>query len=405
MRRADFTSERAGSVVVVQAPAGAAYEAFVPRPLPPKLEFRPSLVAVLSEADRALGEVAALGRYVPNPDLFVTAHERLEAVLSTRIEGTQTSLSELLYFEAEVERQEPQEATLQLRDLREVVNYLAAMNHGLRRLGELPLCLRLVRELHAVLMQGVRGGQAVPGELRRGATWIGRQGCRLEDATYVAPPPEELQRVLADWEAFVNQEDTLPPLVRCAIAHYQFEAIHPFADGNGRIGRLLIVLTMCAWGLLPRPLLYLSAHFHRHRDEYYDRLLRVSQQGEWEEWIEFFLRAVAGQSRAAADSANSLLQLREQWRRLMGGTGSGAAAQAVDLLFATPFVNVPRIARELKVSRPTAQKAIEAMLEKGMVVEAGDEIAGILRAVRARPGRPPRWYVAWEVLRALQEAE
>ena len=241
-----------------------------------------SLAVVLSEADRAVGRLAGEGRRIPNPHLLIRPFVRKEAVLSSRIEGTQATLGELLAAEAGAAVDRNPE------DLREVGNYVVALEYGLGRLGTLPMSLRLVRELHERLMRGVRGDVATPGEFRHSQSWIGPPGCTLNDATYVPPPPMELMTCLDAWERFLY-DDTVPPLIHAALVHSQFEAIHPFLDGNGRVGRLLITLLLVSRDIIPSPLLYLSAYFEATRDEYYARLLGVTERGEWEEWMTYFL--------------------------------------------------------------------------------------------------------------------
>src|SRR5206468_8157121 len=259
----------------IRCPGG--YRAYVPEPLPPRFEWSAGLAAALSAADRAIGRLAGEGRRLPNPHLLIRPFVRREAVLSSRIEGTQATLGELLAAEAgaAVERSPA--------DLREVGNYVVALEHGIGRLRTLLLSLRLVRELHEKLMHGVRGESAIPGRFRRSQNWIGPPGSTLASATYVPPPPDQLMECLGPWETFLHDE-SLPPLVHAALVHSQFEAIHPFLDGNGRVGRLLITLLFIARSVLPSPLLYLSAWFEATRPEYYSRLLGVTERGEWEEW-------------------------------------------------------------------------------------------------------------------------
>src|SRR5207249_8689579 len=276
----------------IRSPGG--YPSHVLVPLPPSIRWDAALAAKLSEADRAIGRLAGEGRRLPNPHLLIRPFVRREAVLSSRIEGTQATLGELLAAEAgaAVERSPA--------DLREVGNYVVALEYGVERLGALPLSLRLVRELHERLMRGVRGDAATPGEFRRSQNWIGPPGSTLSDASFVPPPPELLMDCLGAWEKFLH-DDTQPPLVHAALAHSQFEAIHPFLDGNGRVGRLLITLLLIAKGVLPSPLLYLSAWFEMTRPEYYARLSGVTERGEWEEWLGYFLAGVAGQAEDALD--------------------------------------------------------------------------------------------------------
>ena len=282
------------------------YTAYVPAPLPPPVEWTPSLVRVLSDADRLIGRLAGEGRRLPNPHLLIRPFIRREAVLSSRIEGTQATLGEILAAEvgAAVERSPA--------DLREVANYVVALEHGAKRLGTLPLSLRLTRELHANLMTGVRGDRARPGEFRTVQNWIGTPGCTLTNATYVPPPPGEIMSCLGDWEKFVHDR-SLPVLVQAGILHSQFEAIHPFLDGNGRVGRLLIILFLIEREVLPSPLLYLSAFFEATRHEYYERLLGVAERGEWEQWLIYFLHGVARQSKDVLKRAERITTLLAAW--------------------------------------------------------------------------------------------
>ena len=272
--------------------AFGAYSAFVPAPLPPKLEWTPRLIGVLSEADRLIGRLSGEGGRLPNPHILMRPFVRREAVLSSKIEGTQATLGELLASEAgAVVERSPE-------DLREVGNYVVALEHGISLLRELPLCVRLVRELHEKLMEGARGQHAAPGLFRTTQNWIGKPGSTLATATFIPPPPGEVEPCLAAWERFLHESD-LPPLVTIALAHYQFEAIHPFLDGNGRVGRLLITLFLIERKILPTPLLYLSAFFEAARRDYYESLRGVSDRGAWLDWLEYFLLGVARMSEDA----------------------------------------------------------------------------------------------------------
>ncbi len=292
---------------LIRTPAD--YWAYVPNPLPPDIQWTPGLVAALSEADRALGELAGLGRSLPNPHLLIRPFLHREAVLSSRIEGTRATLSDLYAYEA---------AQLRLfelpSDVHEVHNYVQALEYGLDRLRSLPLSLRLIREIHARLMEGVRGELQTPGEFRHSQNWIGSPGCTLNDANYVPPPVDEMHKALHALEGFLYAPSELPPLIRLGMIHYQFEAIHPFLDCNGRIGRLLMTLLLCAWDLLPEPLLNLSAYFEAHRQDYYNLLLDVSQIGTWQEWLSFFLQGVSVQSQDAVVRAQRLQTLRKDYR-------------------------------------------------------------------------------------------
>jgi Fic family protein len=343
----------------------AGYRAFHPNPLPPAIVWTPQLVRVLSQADRLLGRLAGEGRRLPNPHLLIRPFVRREAIYSSRIEGTQATLGELLAAEAGATLQRSPE------DLREVGNYVVALEHGMKRLKALPLSLRLVRELHEKLMAGVRGDHATPGEFRRTQNWIGRPGCTLADASYVPPPPADLLEHLGHWEDFLHDE-TIPPLVQAALMHYQFEAIHPFIDGNGRVGRLLITLCLCARGVLQEPLLYLSAFFEATRTDYYEGLRGVTERGDWTGWIEYFLNGVARQSEDALSRAERINRLIAGWRDKFAGGGSRVPLQLIDLLGANPFLTPRETERRLDVAYNTVMRAIEALVTGGVLEKVGD---------------------------------
>jgi Fic family protein len=351
---------------LVQATAGeTTYWAFCPNPLPPALPLDAELVRTLSEADRALGELAGLGHTMPNPHLLIGPFLRHEAVLSSRIEGTVADLSDLYVYEAG-----PAVATDD-SDVREVHNYVAALEYGLERLEELPISLRLIRELHECLMQGVRGERATPGEFRQVQNWIGARRCPLPEADFVPPPVPEMHEALDALERYIHSEDVYPPLIRLALIHYQFETIHPFLDGNGRIGRLLITLLLASWKLLPVPLLYLSAYFERRRETYYDLLLAVSERGDWPAWVRFFLLAVAEQARDAIRKARRLQELQNEWRaRLRQKRITGLAVSITDLLFSNPVVAPNEVVERFHVSHQAAMQALRRLEKVGLVREA-----------------------------------
>ncbi len=365
----------------IRSPEG--HTAFVPDPLPPSLEWGLGLVRALSDADRAIGRLAGEGGRLPNPHLLLRPFLRREAVLSSRIEGTRATLGELLAAEAGAAVERAPE------DLREVGNYVSALEFGIERLKSLPLSLRLMRELHSHLMEGVRGHHATPGEFRRSQNWIGPAGCTLANASYVPPPPAELPSVLAAWEDFLHDR-ALPPLVHAALCHYQFEAIHPFLDGNGRIGRLLITLLLVERGILPTPLLYLSAFFEATRPEYYERLLAVSERGAWPEWLEYFLNGVARQSEDALSRAERINGLLAGWRLAAAGTASKAVTALVDLLAENPFWTVTRAAERLGVAYTTAQRAVEKLVALSILAPISE-------------ARRDRVYCSREILRILEE--
>jgi Fic family protein len=373
----NFKSTRAGKVIKTDRD----YSAFIPHPLPPEIKYSTELINLLAEANRHLGNLNGVGALLPNPNLLIVPYMRREAVLSSKIEGTQTSLSDLFYFEAA--RREEQKAEAQKTDVLEVVNYVKAMDYGLKRLKELPICLRLMREIHAILMKDVRGRHLTPGEFRQSQNWIGPAGCTLNDASFVPPPVHEMHEALGELEKFLHDKDNIPGLIQCALIHYQFEAVHPFLDGNGRIGRLLITLLLCEREFLAYPMLYLSAFFEKHRREYYDRLISVSQKGEWEEWISFFLRAIAVQSKDAALNSKAILNLLANYRdRIQEKRTSIYVAKLLDELFKNPYASIPRAATKLNTSFHTAKAAIEKLKKANILVEITDKQRGKIYCAR-----------------------
>jgi Fic family protein len=347
-----------------KVPRGA-YSAFVPAPLPPKFDWTPRLVRVLSDADRLIGKLAGEGGRLPNPHLLLQPFIRREAVLSSKIEGTEVTLGELLAAEAGAAVDRSPE------DLREVGNYVVALEHGIARLKSLPLCVRIIRELHDKLMEGVRGQQATPGRFRRIQNWIGRPGSTPATATFVPPPPDKVEPCLAKWETFLHESD-LPPLVTIALAHYQFEAIHPFLDGNGRVGRLLITLFLMARGILPTPLLYLSAFFEASRRDYYEGLRGVSEKGAWLDWLEYFLLGVARMSEDALNRATRINEKLVAWQKRVAGDSTSAPLHAVELLASNPYITIKGAAEKLRVAFTTAQRAIERLEQRGIVKQTSD---------------------------------
>jgi Fic family protein len=327
-----------------------------------------ALLRALSDADRAIGELAGLGRTVPNPQLLIRPFIRREAVLSSRIEGTQTGIAGLYEYEAK-------QLSLPLpgpgsnkaeQDAQEVLNYVNALEYGLERLNTLPISLRLIREMHALLLKGVRGERAYPGEFRTSQNWIG--GATLNSAVFVPPPPEDMNEALHNLENYMHKPHDYPPLVRLAIIHQQFETIHPFVDGNGRTGRLLISLLLVHWNLLPLPLLYLSAFFERQRRTYYNLLRGVSEDGEWREWILFFLDGVADQARDAVVRANRLQDLRDSYRLRLAQTGTSAKVLLLsDSLFQSPLITVSMAETILGVTHRSAQQNVDRLVETGIL--------------------------------------
>jgi Fic family protein len=347
------------------------YVAYFPHPLPRLLPISPENLLRIADAEAALGRLAGAGRLLPDPHLLVQPYLRREAVASTRIEGTQATLVEV--FDAEA-GDEPLGA-----DVEEVVNYVRAMELGLRRLETLPLNTRLIREMHSVLLAGVRGRERQPGELRTTQNWIGPPGATIETATFVPPPPGELAGLLSDLERFVHEAPQLPPLVQAALIHYQFETIHPFLDGNGRIGRLLIVFFLVVRDRLPSPLLYLSPFFEARRHAYYDALQGVRQRGELDAWLRLFLDGVQTQANDALARAERLSDLRERYRASVQATTRGGANRLVDLVFEQPVVNSRTVERRLGLSRPAALNALRQLETLGILGPAAEGPRGQLR--------------------------
>ncbi|MCA3759003.1 MAG: Fic family protein [Phenylobacterium sp.] len=347
----------------------AGYKAFVPAPLPPvdpPFNLTGEIARLLSEADRALAELKGSTRTLPNADLFVAMYVRKEAVLSSQIEGTQSSLDDILRAEAELNSPGAP------RDVGEVLNYIAALNYGLARLKELPVSGRLIKEIHERLMRGVRGGEKSPGEFRTGQVHIGPMGASVRDATFVPPPPEHVPTAIHDLERFIHEERELPPLVRIGLAHAQFETVHPFHDGNGRTGRLLITFLLCAEGLLDKPVLYLSYFLRAHRAEYYEALQATRDRGDYEGWIRFFLTGVAEVARQAAEVAAQIIDLREGHRTMIGDAydrGSKHAFALLDFLFKRPVVMANEVRDSLGISGGGARNLINRFVELGILIE------------------------------------
>jgi Fic family protein len=355
--------QRTGSYI--KQPLG--YKAFMPKPLPPAppLSFDPELQLALSEADRSLARLDGVAAVLPNPELFIAMYVKKEALLSSQIEGTQASLEGVLEFEADgVPRDD-------INEVKEVINYVKAMDHGLARLKDFPCSSRLIREIHAILLAGVRGRSKTPGEYRRSQNWIGASGAPLAEAVFVPPPADAVEELISDLEKFIHAGDSLPPLVKIALVHAQFETIHPFLDGNGRVGRLLITFYLCWRGILSRPLLYLSHYLKKNRQEYYDRLLAVRTQGDWEGWLKFFLRGVHDVSLEAADTARRIIELKSRLsERIHAGRKAGLSAlRLLDLSFAMPLLDVPLVASRLALSRQGATQLVDQFRSLGVLHE------------------------------------
>ena len=361
---------RAGRFIA--QPSG--YRAFFPAPLPPDppVDMATGILPLLSKADIALGRLDGIVKVIPDPDFFVGMYVRREAVLSSQIEGTQSSLEDLLEVELEPETDDRNS------DVGDIVNYVSAMNFGLARLHDLPLSLRLIREIHEELLRDGRGGHATPGEFRTTQNWIGPSGASLKQATFVPPPVPEMKEALYALENYLHSEGETPVLVKAALSHAQFETIHPFLDGNGRVGRLLITFLLVHSGVLKEPLLYLSYYFKLHRTEYYDRLMAVRQRGDWEGWLTFFLRGVAATADEATNTAERIFELRERHRTQVINEVGANGLLLLSSLFQRPLVNVKYVARVLDVAFPTANRLVARFEELGLLREVTGQKRGRL---------------------------
>lgn len=379
MNPEEFSEQKSGTLVRT----AQGYLAFVPNPLPPKIEFDMALVIALSRADTALSELSGLGGQLLNPHLLISPYIRREAVLSSRIEGTKASLADLLIDEIE----EGNANRARSDDIREVRNYVQALQHGLDRLPDLPLSLRLIREIHGKLMLGVRGEKATPGEFRGSQNWIGPTGSTPMTAAFVPPPVDAMKQCLGEWERFLHTREAMPDLIQCAMMHVQFETIHPFIDGNGRMGRLLITLFLIERQRLSQPLLYLSAFIDAHKSDYYYLLQRVRTHGDWGSWFRYFLQGIVEIATAAGKQARELHRLREQYRAQLRGKPN--ALTLVDELFTNPYMTIGRARKVLRKTYPTAKAAI-VLLEKTEILKESS-------------GRQwGRYYVCPSVLEALE---
>ena len=379
MEPSDFANQAPGKLVK----GFEGYWAFVPDPLPPQLQMNTTTIKKLSAADFALGELQGVGQMLPNPQLLIDPFLRREAMLSSRMEGTIASLDQLFLFEVEPSREHPQS------DVKEVANYVTTMKYGLDRLNELPVSLRLIRELHERLLTDVRGQNRRPGEFRQTQNSTGQPGRPIEEARYVPPPAAQMTQALSEFELYLHSSSDLPFLIQLSLIHYQFEAIHPFLDGNGRIGRLLISLLLWGKGYLAQPLLYLSPYFEKNRGTYIDLLLRVSQADQWSEWIDFFLDGVTEQSRDTVIRHGRLLALQRDYReRTQTARASALQLQLVDYLFAFPAITVAAAQTSLDVTYASALRNIEKLVALGILQEvtgqrrnriyAATEIIGII---------------------------
>jgi Fic family protein len=356
-------NDRAGKFVT----QSAGYKAFIPNPLPPDppLVYDEELQALLSQADRAVARLDGITMVLPNPDLFIGMYVKKEALLSSQIEGTQASLEGVLEFEADLTPRGDIEGVL------EVVNYIKAMNHGIQKLKEFPMSLRLIREVHKLLIEGTRGTHRSPGEFRRSQNWIGPPGATLNDAAFIPPPPSLVTQSMGDLENFLYEKDTTPPLVKMALIHAQFETIHPFLDGNGRIGRLLIAFYLVWKEILSKPLLYLSYYLKKYRSDYYSLLEKIRTEGAWEEWIKFFLKGIYVTSAEAAATAREIIGLKEKLHEELYSRSIASiyGVKFVDLLFAKPVINVGDVIQGLKVSKETGSELVRKFEAAGILAE------------------------------------
>ncbi len=369
----------------VNQPGG--YKAFIPKPLPPTppVALEGDLLNILSKADMSLARLDGIGHVLPNVNLLIAMYVRKEALISSQIEGTQASLEDLFEFESG-------EKPKNINDVAEVVNYIKALNYGIERLGSFPMSLRLIKEIHSVLMKGVRGGKKMPGEFKKSQNWIGPAGATLNEATFVPPPPHETEKAIGELEKYMHKKEKLPVLVDCALIHYQFETIHPFLDGNGRLGRLLITYYLYWKGVLTKPLLYLSYFFKKRRQEYYDRLSLVRENGDYEQWVSFFLTGVIEISDSAIDTSKRILELQSNHRNLLWKKkiSSPLAVGILEKLFYVPYVSVHDVAREFSISFQAASTLV-----------AQFETAGILKEITGR--KRDKRYIYADYINILSE--
>lgn len=353
---------RAG--VFMKQPSG--YYSFLPKKLPPDppLTMDLEMLKLLSDADRKLGRLDGITQILPNPELFVAMYVQKEAVLSSQIEGTQASLTDVLDIGFNSKKDS---------DIQDVVNYVSAMNYGLSRLEEFPLCLRLIREIHEKLLENGRGSNRNPGEFRTTQNWIGPAGSTLSNAVFVPPTVPDMLDALSDLEKFFYSEDNIPSLIKIALIHAQFETIHPFLDGNGRMGRLLITFWLCSEKILTQPLLYLSYFFKSNRAEYYDRLMAVRKFGDWENWVKFFLKGVASVSDEATESAKLIIGLKEKYTKMLSNRTNNNYIKLLDHLFQSPFTTKNKAMELLKISYPTASNIIEEFIKSGILFDLTPE--------------------------------
>lgn len=383
MKKQDFSGNSPGRVIK----SLNGFFVYIPNPLPPDFDWSSKLLTRLASAERSIARLEEVGQSFPVPHVVARPFVQKEAVLSSQIEGTQTTFQSLLRYEAQQLSFIKEE-----QDVHEVQNYIKALDYGLKRIQTLPVSNRLIREMHAILMKGVRGELLTPGEVRRSQNWIGRPGATLEKARYVPPPVDEMQECLADLEKYIHEESELPALIRVGLIHYQFEAIHPFLDGNGRMGRLLITLLLTTWQILTQPLLYLSIFIEKNKTEYYDRLLAVTQKGEWEEWLLFFLDGVHEQAEDAVEKIKALQKLREKYQeKLSKDRSRKRLLEMIDYFISTPISSVSQAEQGTELGN---YSVINGYFEKLSNY-------GIIKEVTGKERN--RVYVASEILKILED--
>lgn len=371
----DFINSSAGKCIKTTE----GYWAFVPSDLPPKIKYDKNLSIHLSDADRALSELSGTSKLIPNPYRLISPYIRREAVSSSRIEGTQASISDLFFYESS------QLKHVKDSDVKEVHNYVKAIEHGIERLKELPISIRLIREIHGILMKGVRGSKTTPGELRKIQNWIGAPNSKPEDSVYVPPPVYYMKEALYNWEKYLHEKADEPLLIQCALMHYQFEAVHPFLDGNGRLGRLLITFFLIERGYLEQPLLYISEYFERNREKYYEHLLNVSGKGDWYGWVLFFLKGIAEQSKDALIKADKILRLYDKYMKDLKKTKKipESAHKLIDEIFKNPFVSISNLSKEWDIPYNSVKTGVKRLEELEILVEipdAGKEVLNLSKS-------------------------
>lgn len=341
-----------------------AYKSFVPTPLPPKpsIELTEDMINLLIKANSQLAVLESIATRIPNVDLFVSMYVRKEALMSSQIEGKQATLEDVL---------DPMIEANTNRNVADVVNYIKATEFAIKRLHELPLCNRLIKETHAVLMEGVRGQEKSPGEFRRSQNWIGGQGSTLKNARYIPPSPDDMIEAMSDLEKYINADDELDALIRAALIHYQFETIHPFLDGNGRVGRLLITLFLMEKKVLSTPALYISYFLKKNRVEYYDRMTEVRAKGNYEQWVTFFLRALLESAEDATATIDELIALHDKNAAVISGMGRAAknAMLVFEYLEANPIIEIRKTAEALSITFNTASSAVKRLTDAGILVQ------------------------------------